>query len=191
MPVEKLSAAARGGVILLCAVVAVVGCSTGGTGGSEAPFERPGWMAEQSQRQAEYREALQACAAAKGWNVTIDTGGGVVEPFDDVDFPRWEADRDGCRSEMGLDDVSSSISRERARLVYARQVDTWRCVSELGHDVSAPPSEEAFVEELSGSGGEDARGATAWGPYGDLPVLLTDGEMSALADECPEPWWAD
>ncbi|WP_454050311.1 hypothetical protein [Cellulomonas sp. Marseille-Q8402] len=148
-------------------------------------------MAEQAQRQAEYREGLQACVTARGWNVTVDGAGGVVEPFDDADYPLWEADRDACRGELGLGAAMGALTRERAALVYERQVDTWRCVRDAGHEVPPPPSEEAFVEELTGSGERGAPGATEWGPYGDLPRRLPAAEMNELVEECPEPWWAD
>ena len=185
------AAAARGAVLVACAAVALSGCAGAGVDAGAVPFERPGWMADQDQRQAEHREALQGCVAGKGWNVTVDQFGGVVEPFDDADFPRWESDRDACRAEMGLGTSPTSLSRDRAELVYERQVDTWRCVLDAGHDVPAPPSREAFVEEITGAGGEDGAGVTVWGPYGDLPVRLSAAEMNALADTCPEPWWAE
>lgn len=180
---------AGGRAAAFAVLVLLAGC--GDDAGGAVAFERPGWMAEQQQRQEEYQTGLQSCVAGKGWNVTVTTGGAVVEPFDDADYPRWEADRDACRAEMGLGDASAPPTRERVELLYARQVDTWRCVGAVGHDVPAPPSEEAYVEELTASAQSGDGGVTEWGPYGDLVERLSSAEWDDLVEECPEPWWAD
>lgn len=179
------AAAARRGLLVPAAVVALVGCGTADDPRAQGPYTPPGWMAEQAQRAAEYREGLQTCVAGKGWDVTVLDGGAVAEPFTDSEFARWQVDRDDCRAEMGIADPGA-LTRARAEQLYARQVDTWRCVRDLGHDVPAPPSEPAYVDELLGEGG-----VTEWGPYGDLAGVLTEAEMRAVTETCPEPWWAD
>lgn len=172
----------RAGAVV--ALVALAGCAASGDEVAEVPYERPGWMAEQAQVQDEYRESLQSCVRAKDWNVTVDRYGGVVEPFDTADVPRWEADRDACLAEMGVSG-EARLDRERAELLYDRQVDTWRCVLDLGYDVPEPPSQETFVEALLGGGTRD------WHPYGDLVGAIPWSEWEALEETCPQPWWAD
>ncbi len=178
--------------VLLVAVVALAAC--GPAAEEEQPVDawtEPAWFAEQAQQREGYQSTLQSCFDSKGWELTFDTDGGVLEPLSLADRPRFEADLEECHLLAGLQMPDAVFTEADLRSWYRMDLDTVACIRHEGHDVAEPPSEDAYVEaSLTSQGGGAPDPESLWGgPYLDPVIVdLPAAERDALRQACPERW---
>ncbi|QDW61379.1 hypothetical protein [Oerskovia sp. KBS0722] len=143
-------------------------------------------MAEQARQQEDDQASLQSCLDKAGWvDKTVLPDGGVEEPFTVDEYDRFLVDLGKCRVEMGYPaEPSTTLSPELLRTIYSRQLDVARCLEHEGHEVSEPPTEDAYVESAG-----DPESPNNWSPYDAISSsAITEPEFNELYKKCPEPW---
>lgn len=74
------------------------------------------------------------------------------------------------------------MSEEGNRERFAREVETRNCLIKQGYEISEPPSEQAWLEQINA--GADG----VWLPYWEvLNTGITKTEEAALKEICPDP----
>jgi hypothetical protein len=162
--------------------------------GESEQWTAPAWFAEQAAERAAFRDNLQECVDARGWQVTVNEwGGGSEFRFaDQAEVDRFVADVEECSAALGRHGASgfddSDDPDALTRYLYPMLVDTWECVVHQGYDVPPPPSEDELVRQYAG--GAPDSGEPIWDPYGDLSKdgLMTVERMAELETTCPLPW---
>lgn len=156
----------------------------------ETDWEKPEWMANNAQAEEEFTAKLQACMDAKGWDLTLDSSGGIIEMFtDETEMMRATKDSQACTKDItGIDPLSigTSVTEASARENYQFETDVYNCLVAQGVKMSREmPSEEEYVDTaLSGE-----TSSAPWWPYGDQTVLsMSLDEQNKLRQECPERW---
>ncbi|WP_029068048.1 hypothetical protein [Jonesia quinghaiensis] len=147
-------------------------------------------MANNAQAEEEFTAKLQACMDAKGWDLTLDSSGGIIEMFtDETEMMRATKDSQACTKDItGIDPLSigTSVTEASARENYQFETDVYNCLVAQGVKMSREmPSEEEYVDTaLSGE-----TSSAPWWPYGDQTVLsMSLDEQNKLRQECPERW---
>jgi hypothetical protein len=140
-------------------------------------------VAEQAAKREEFRTAMQACLDARGWQVTVDLNGGIVEPFTSDEQSRFTTDYDVCRVLMGYSAEGLPATVDELKVNYGQWLDVRDCFVAHGVAMGPPQSEDAWLDAVQ-SGSSDL-----WLPYTDpaLEALPMD-EQEALEALCPQPW---
>ncbi|KGM13943.1 hypothetical protein [Cellulomonas bogoriensis] len=131
---------------------------------------------------------LQDCINELGWDREIDEWGGSPEGFmDDAEMDAFVEDSTECLRQAGLRVDHKDPTVEELEVLYAMEVDGWRCIVAQGYDIPAPPSVEVFVEQSLDD--SPAGEVNVWAPYiADVLVELPEQEYRDLLRKCPEPW---
>lgn len=118
------------------------------------------------------------CLTEKGWEVKVGEDGRSYEySLPSSQRSQFQVDEKDCRHEFGLD-VLPPITQQYAEHAYDVYLRAAECVRGLGHQVSDPPSKQAFVEELM------RRRIASWHPYDE--VMKSDPNLHGqLERECP------
>jgi len=144
-------------------------------------------MAEHVAAQEGVDVAVDACLAAKGWEVERDeeSGGFAVDEGFPVEL--FFADADSCVESLGL-----APTRQRSipelRLLHGYLVDVYECLMTHGVEmVYTPPSVYSWVEAAQAV--EAGSSYPLWHPYTDPGMfeLLWD-ERLEVTNSCPQPF---
>lgn len=150
-----------------------------------ASWVDPPWVAEQAAQREEYRAQLQSCLDGRGWHVTVDLNGGIVEPFTDAtEFSRFESDKQACRVSMGYSADGLPATPDELKLQYEQLLDVRNCLIAHGLDMAEPSqSEDAWIDAAQ-------TGAVDWAPYNDpaIDALPLDEQEELWTVVCPQPW---
>ena len=174
---------------ILAVAIFLAGCADNAP--SDTPsYTPPAWFSQQVQQREAHAAALQGCMDRKGWDVTVTEEGGVEEHFSDMaEFNAMMADMIACRGELGLPTGDPPpLTESQAREMYQHAVETWECLRNEGFALAAPPSEDAFVEQILNLG-QDGDYGGLWLPWADpaLPLReMTDAQYEELGRTCPQ-----
>ena len=169
-------------VSLAVAHLGLAACSAPVPPAPSPSWTAPPWVAEQAAQREEYRAGLQACLDGKGWRVTVDLNGGIVEPFTSDEVSRFRTDEESCRVAMGLSAEGTPATTEELRTGYRQMLDTRACLVAHGLDMAPPPSEDAWLDAVQA-------GTNAWHPYDDPSLnALSMAQQDELWALCPQPW---
>ncbi len=108
----------------------------------------------------------------------------VIPSGDGYELPPMPAEQAGMANvtadacEAGLHiPAYQRYSAEELAVLYEEMLATRDCLEELGYDLPAPPSKQAFVEGYY---------TDPWSPYASLPAVSAT-EWDRLQVECPQP----
>lgn len=139
-----------------------------------------------------FNEALAACLRESGWPDARVAGDGIAIPS----MTAAQADdlrvaREACGAEMGSAPNDVPLTQDRAREIYAHQLQTVMCLQNQGYAfTTSPPSEEVFVASLLALAERNGLVEEApWSPYEDLPEGLSQDEWDEVNERCPQTAW--
>lgn len=116
---------------------------------------------------------LAACLTERGWDVEVDSTGGVYPP-DGIPVAQadlFNADTADCLHQFG---APRPLSDDEKATYYSQLEDVATCLESKGYPVSDKPSFQEFAESDSGN----------WDPYSDIP---TGSEQETATKVCPQP----
>ena len=163
-------------------VLPLGGCATGNspTAPSTATSS-PSAASQVSARDRDYQQALLACLQDAGWDVEIDTDGGIYVPggIPNAQFSDYLEAAATCEEHLNasipqLADLSSGQWSQ----LYGLEVATAECLRAAGIDVPAAPSEQSFIERYQGS--------DPWTSYGFVGAV-DESTWARLNSSCPQP----
>lgn len=169
-------------LVATVAMCGVAACS-GGTEprAADVAWTEPGWMAEKRQTEEEYAEAMSSCLKDAGWDVEASADGtysfynqseAAARAFSEV--------MTACGDKHGDRGIPS---RDDAVVWYSHALDTAACLKEAGYEVTDPPSEETYVEDVL------ERSPDTWVPFQDVidsAEFADTAEYQALYARCPQ-----
>ncbi|MFN3867246.1 MAG: hypothetical protein ACK4MD_11130 [Demequina sp.] len=147
-------------------------------------WDEPGWMAQVRQQGEEYMTAMESCYSEHGLQTTRTIGGNSIGIADYPDDPASEGllerAAEDCNARVPLPEYDQDKTLDDS--AYARLLDTRECIVAHGYEIPEPPSAETW---------KDSSLYDAWNPYAVLvgkdALPITDDELSALNDACPQP----
>lgn len=179
-------------VAAVCAALALSGCSGAPESANLGAWEAPGWMAEAVARRENMNTRLDACMRAKGFEFTRD-GDAIVWPDDGApEFHISSAAMEACLNEMGYAlPTEWSMTDEQVRQWFAYEVDRFHCFAAHGVDVTPPPSEDSWVDDVfraMRSGSASGYWMPSWDDAAAIAAGLGSVEWEHLRTvTCPDP----
>ena len=175
-------------VLLLGAGLGGASACAAGEGLVAVDWDEPGWVAQARQEVEDYQNAFVACMRANGADAEVMIGGNVIGfavTIDEEGLPipgieeLLENATDTCGEQVPRPAHWGHSKDEQA---YERMLDVRECLIAHGHEVSEPPSLEAWLGQSP---------ANAWNLYLDLfpghaASPLPDDELIALLRVCPQ-----
>ncbi|QAY71407.1 hypothetical protein [Xylanimonas protaetiae] len=169
-------------LVATAAMCGVAACSGGAAPETaDVAWTEPGWMAEKRQSEEVYAEAMSSCLKDAGWDVEASADG--TYRFDDQSEAAARAFSEvmtACGDKHGERGIPS---REDAVVWYSHALDTAACLEDAGYEVTDPPSEETYVEDVL------ERSPDTWVPFQDVidsADFANDAEYQALYARCTQ-----
>lgn len=121
------------------------------------------------------------CLQDRGWvDAAYDDTSSLTVSVPAGQEEQYSKDSSDCKQEIGFKQVESSVGLSTKSLtrLYELEVETARCLSDLGYETDQPPSRQSFIDDYqSGKGG--------WIAYGQLPEMGQE-EFAAMSEQCPQ-----
>lgn len=165
-------------IVACVAVMTLTACGQSGQAAGGSPSDPAARPAATAQSTDSKTLLLAACLRDRGWEVSVGADGlGVNYPSDQ--HSQFQTDQAECEQVAGIDpNAVPTVSADEARWLYAEFLRVAPCVEGMGITVASPPSEGAFVEQLT------AHPVPRWHPYDEAGPRLAD-----VTDRCPIHEW--
>ena len=127
--------------------------------------------------EAEAEQRYADCMKEKGWEPSINPGGGVTIESHKSQLDRQMEDREECNSRPEMQ--SAPWTDEDWEDYYVELSEAADCLTAAGYDVPEKPSLQVFLDQS-----KDLTGDGTWYPYENIP----DNEFITVSTRtCPEP----
>lgn len=169
----------RGRWIGALLLVAVAGCSGSQSNGQGAPSAVP-YVEMPEAMDGLRRERIQGvmeCMEEQGFSGAILEDGTTsheVAPGQEDAFDRASV---ACRKEV-FPDITKPPTEDALIVLFRYQVETRKCLAELGIAVSDPPTLEVFLA---------SRDEERWSPYREAHRAIAAEGQREVEEACPDP----
>jgi hypothetical protein len=124
-----------------------------------------------------YIGRLAECLREAGWNVQVDSQGGLSAHISADQRAAFMAARETCTAKAGPPPTSAPVSEADIRLRYDYLVRARECLLALGFALREPPSFEQFLDDYA---------TGPWTPYLELADQTNQSEWERANAACPQ-----